>query len=152
THTFGAGPYNAVGDVVADITGDAVFIGGGGSALAVVAAGSEIRITGPGVATGPNLMMWVDSTSTSVATNKLQFITIKRPGMFSYMAIAGKATLNINHATLSSANVGDWVTIYAALSETILSSGNDAAYLGTFRITAKGTDVAGPFTSIPNIT
>lgn len=139
THTFGAGPFNAASDVVTDIGGDAGFMGGGPD-LEVTGFGGEVFLR----THVSSALTWlkIDPTSTCIS-NGLLFVSGDL-GLGDAVVLAA-GTSKIYHAALSTANVGDWITIYAAESPSILAAGDDTAYLGTFQVLAKGTEPSGVY-------
>lgn len=139
THTFGAGPFNAIADVVNDINGDAVFLGGGPD-LEVAAGDDELFVRTN--TSSFNTVLVVDPTSTCRTGGLL--MTLKDVGRGDSAILVG-GTMKAYHSTFTVANVGDWITFYAAQSPGLLSAGEDAAYLGSFQVMAKGTEGGGVY-------
>lgn len=140
-HQFvAANPYNNIAAVLADINSDAPFIAqvtvtNVGNALVLIkdtaSPLTRIRVsTSPTPPSAHTVLGLIDGTET--------------------LGVAGGATLpgtkKVYGSEMDSFQVNDWVTIYAAKSSSILTNGEDEAVIGTYKVTAVGTDsVSAPF-------
>lgn len=145
THTFGAGPYNAIGDVVTDILGDAPFI----VKIDAFADGDELvlrsKLTDP-----PHETFEVNVASTAVAPSKLRY-TIGQTGGGYHGALAVSGTKRLFGVGFIGFTANQWISVYAANSAAIITAGEDAAYVGTYKVVAPGTQVGGPRNGLPYI-
>lgn len=136
-HTFvAADPYNSITDVINDILADNPFI----SAVTVAANGNALSISH--VTDSPRTRVRISTTPTAPSAHATLELTDGTVGA----GIAGAAivpdTKRLYGTRFSQFVVNDWITIYAAKGGSILSDGDDTAILGTYKVTAVGTDSA----------
>lgn len=136
-HTFTTSdPYNDMATVVSDINADGAF-----TAVAM-ASSSGNKLILISVSTGPRVRLRINAAPTAPSALTTLLLTGGAIGA----GVRGAATLpdtkRIYGSTLNECQVNDWITIYAAYNSSILSAGSDEAILGTFKITAVGTDTA----------
>jgi hypothetical protein len=133
-HTFSSQPYTAVGEVVADLNSDSDFTDLG---LFAVASGNEVVIRRDTDPVGALSRVRIETPSSASAYTYLKF-TIGDIGFAICGATAVPGTKRLYLDPGISFETNQWVMVYAARSASVLSAGNDEAYLGTFKITAFG--------------
>lgn len=138
-HTFGAGPFNDISDIVSDINGDGAFVG---TRIEAVADGDELVLRSL-LNNVPRESITILPASTAIGGANLQFTGNQSDGS-RLGAVGVSGTKKIYGTGLASFSVGNSISIYAANNDTILSEGEDEAYLGTFSIVAAGTESGGP--------
>lgn len=144
THTFGAGPFNSVADILSDITG-AGTLTAGGLLQAFDAGGGILGIRG--TTGGPAQHLRVEASSTSL-THGIAYTSLQRAqGYVGARALSGASRLY--GSGLSVFSVGNYLSVYAAQNpvsggtDSVLTAGDDTAYLGTFNVVAAGTETTG---------
>jgi hypothetical protein len=152
SHTFGAGPFNAIADVVSDCTTNLTA----GGVLTVLAVGNELRVAT--VQKGPNMRLRLASGSTAVSGSLLVFTTppsVRSGGRGAAALSGGKRIYGNGLPTLAASTKS--ITLYAARDLTVLGvdafvnpttaiAAADVSYLGTFHIVTNGTEGTGAFT------
>jgi len=139
THTFGAGPFNAIADVIADINGDAPFI----VDIDPIASGDELVLRSKLNDTPREKFTVLASTATGLT--RLRYTDSPSQIGGGYLgAVAEAGSKRIFGTGFSGFSAGQRISLYAANSPSILDAGEDTAYLGTFEIVAPGTQVGGP--------
>ena len=134
-HTFATvDPYTNIGSVIADIQLDLGFT----AVISVFANGNSLIVQNP--TAGPRARIRIDvSPSSPSAHTTLGFVTGT-----SAAGVRGGATLpgtkRIYGSGLNQFLVNDWITVYAAKSDDIISDGDDTAVIGTYLVTATGSD------------
>lgn len=131
-----ADPYASMTDVINDIAGDGAFTTG----AQAVANGTKLDlVSGP---SGPLVRIRINSAPTSPSAHTTLGLINGTIGAGFRGGGAASGTKRVYGTGMTAFAVGDWITLYAANSLTILTNGDDAAYLGTFQVTATGTDQA----------
>lgn len=134
-HTFtGADPFNDIAAVIADIVANTVFT----DSIDVVEEDGTLLFIGK-VANGLQRLR-VSSTPDLPSAHADLGLT---DGTTS-AGVSGAGTLpgtkRLYGSGLNQFQVGDWITLYAAQSAAILTAGDDTAIIGTYRVTAVGSE------------
>jgi hypothetical protein len=137
-HTFSAAnPYNTITAIINDIIADGTF-----SALVTASAVGTNKLALTSTTAGPRLRIRVNSSPTAPTAHTALNLT----GGVVGSGVRGAATLintkRIYGTGLNQFLVGEWITIYAAKNSDILANGDDTSFLGTYQVTAIGTDTA----------
>lgn len=137
SHTFGAGPFNNIAAVLADINSDAPFI----ADIDPITSGNELVLRSKLLNT-PRESLTIDAGSNAIGVGLLRYTPDqKNGGYLGAVAVAGtKRIFGTGTPALAS---NQWISIYAANSSSILTAGEDAEYVGTYKIVAPGTQVGG---------
>lgn len=135
-HTFAtADPYNNIAAVLTDIGLDATF-----SASVTAIAGGSTSLILQNPTAGPRARIRVSTSPTAPSAHTVLGLTSGTVGA----GVRGAGTLpgskRIYGTGLSQVSVGDWITIYAAKGGTVLQDGDDTAVIGTYLVTATGSD------------
>lgn len=146
SHAFvAADPYNTIGDVVDDITADAVF-----SAQVVPSAFGNRLALSKGTGNGPRTRVRISTSPAAPSAHTDLELIDGTVGRGTRGAATLRGTKRIYGTGLNQVEVGDYITLYAAYSDSIIAAGDDEAVIGTYEVTAVGTDTASaPFWS-PN--
>lgn len=140
-HEFlAADPYANIAAVVADINADATFI----AQVTPSAFGNRLALSK--TSSGPRTRVRVSSSPSAPSAHTTLGLTNGTVGR----GVRGAATLpgtsRIYGSGLNQIAAGDYITLYAAYSASILSVGEDEPVIGTYEVTAVGTDiVSAPF-------
>jgi hypothetical protein len=145
-HTFvAADPYTTAAAVAADYNANVA-----NAPLVAYAVGNEIHIVLN--TTNPNGMeqnrVEVMTPSSNSAYGSLMF-TIGHLGIGSVGEMAIPNTKRIYGNIFEDVQIGYYVTIYAVSNATVLASGDDVAFVGTYKITALGADSSLAYLGIP---
>jgi hypothetical protein len=138
-HTFTASdPYSDISAIISDISTDLTF---SSSVLVFASVDNDALIIQNQIA-DPRSRIRMNTSPTSVSAHTVLGLTLGSVGS----GVRGGATLpgtkRIYGSGLSQFLVNDWVTIYAAKNDQILSDGDDAVIIGTYLVTAVGVDAA----------
>lgn len=136
-HIFVASdPYNNLASIVIDIAADLTFT----AAVTTTSTATALILTT--AVAGPRMRIRVNVSPTSPSAHTLLgliSVTIVK-------GIRGAATLpntkRIYGSGLNQVLANDWITIYAANETTILTNGDDSAVIGTYLVTAVGSDAS----------
>lgn len=136
-HQFtGANPFNNIAAVVADIDADAPFV----AVVDPTAFGNRLALST--VAVGPRTRVRISTSPTAPTAHAILELVNGTVGR----GVRGAATLpgtkRLYGSDLDQVEAGDYITIYAAYSETLIGDGNDANIIGTYEVASVGTDSA----------
>jgi hypothetical protein len=134
-HLFtNADPFNNISDVLADIYADATFIG----SVTATNVGNTLVLTSQ--VDTPRSRVRISTSPTAPSAHSILGFTDGTEGK----GIRGGATLpstkKIYGSGMGSFQINDWITVYAANSVSILTDGEDAPVIGTYKVTAVGND------------
>lgn len=141
-HAFSSGSYADISSLVASFTGDTAFL----AVATPVVSGSSFGLVS--VASGPRVRIRVGTSVTPPSAHTALGFTsgVTAAGARGAGTLSG--TKRIYGSGLSQFLVNDWVTLYAANNATILANGDDSDIIGTYQVTAAGSDqAAAPFWS-----
>ncbi len=134
-HTFvAANPYVDINAVTSDIIGGIAFTG----VVDVLSNGNSLILRNP--TSGPRARIRINSSPTPTSAHTVLGLTLGSVGIGVRGASTLPGTKRIYGTGLNQVLVGDWITIYAAKSSNILSDGDDTAVIGTYEVTAAGSD------------
>lgn len=134
-HLFvAANPYADIAAVLADIAGDGAF----SSVVTTLANGAALVLQNP--TAGPRARIRMNSSPTSVSAHTALGLTLGSIGSGVRGASTLPASKRLYGSGLNQFLVDDWITIYAAKGGTVLSDGDDTAVIGTYLVTAIGSD------------
>lgn len=136
-HQFSAAdPYNNMAAIVADVAGDGAFV------AQVTVAGLGDRLAVIHNTAGPRRRVRISTTPTGPSAHALLELADGTVGR----GVRGAATLpgtkRIYGSGLNQVDTGDYITLYAAYQEALIESGSDVSIIGTYEVTAVGTDAA----------
>lgn len=137
-HTFGAGPFNAIGDVVTELNLDGSFAG---TVLLASAIGDELLVRSL-LGDPPRESITIGAPSTGVGVGLLRY-TVGQTDGDSLGGVAVIDTKRIYGTGFSGFTANQWVSIYAARSTNILSTGDDVEFVGTYKVITAGTQIGG---------
>ncbi len=140
SHQFAAAdPYNDIAAVLADINADGAFTSW------TTATNDGDKLIFYGYFVGSLGRIRISSGPTAPSAHADLGLTDGQVGIGGFKGGATKpGTKKVYGSDLSSFLVNDWVTLYAAKSDAIITAGEDEAVIGTYKVTAVGTDTLAP--------
>ncbi len=139
SHIFGVGPFNTITDVVNELNGDSTFTGPG--VLEAIASGNELVVRSL-LSAGPREKL-TENGSSAIGVSLLRFTPNQTNGGF-HGGVGVATTKRIFGTGFSGFGTNQWISVYAARNNSILTAGDDTAFVGTYRIVSAGTQVGGP--------
>jgi hypothetical protein len=138
-----ADPYNDIDAVIDDINLDAAFI----AEVLPVAIGTDRLSLSMASASGPRTRVRISSSPSAPSAHTTIGHTDGAEGRGVRGAAVLPGTKRIYGSGLNQVAAGDYITLYAAYSGTVLvTEADDAPILGTYEVTAVGSDVdAAPY-------
>lgn len=137
THTFGAGPFNTITDVVNDIVADGAFT----TKFSPFANGNELVLRSL-LINVPRESLKIKTGTNSIGAGKLGYTLNQLDGGY-LGGVAVPGTKRIFGTGFAGFTANQWISVYAANNSTILSQGEDASYVGTYKVISAGTQVGG---------
>lgn len=136
-HIFvAADPYNSITDVINDINADATFI----ASVTPAANGTALSLSH--TSESQRTRVRINSSPTAPSAHTTLGLTNGTVGAGIAGAAAIPSTKRLYGTRFSQFVVNDWITLYAAKSQDVLEDADDTAYIGTYKVTAVGTDSA----------